>query len=220
MYKFAAVSHNVDICVECGIQIPETDPEINVTVILEGDVREVPGLLRCVSCAAWVELGTIRSAVDLKGAHAWLTERFVPMWMIRATEIDAQLRQLAYAGMSKDAVAAAAEAMEFLKDSGEIIGEATGLADALNEHFGIGFNPDAMRDAMARILKEEQPVYSEDELNGLIAGLDLRREPNGEVTYACPNPTCPADGDRHPLSFAEPILTDQVVEALIGRLPE
>lgn len=221
MYKFDALTHNVDICVECGVTIPEEDPENEVTITLEGDERVVPGLRRCVSCAAWVELGTLRSAVDLKDARVWLTERFIPIWMLRATELSAELAQLAYSGGGRPAAtAAASEALEFLRASGEIIADATKLGDALNEHFGIGFNPAAMQEAMQRILREDQPVYSDEEIDVLIVSLDLRREPDGQVTYHCPNPTCPEIGDRHPLSFVEGVLTDQVVEALIGRLPE
>jgi hypothetical protein len=219
MYEFTPLTHNVDICVECGIKIPEDDPENTVSIILEGEERVVPGLLRCTSCAAFVELGTARSAVDLKAAHAWLMQRLIPKFMLRVMELEMEVRALSLTGPSAGRIVTAFEVLRFLIDSDELMDLAAGLADDLGQHLSIETTQEMMQEYMQALIRESHPVYTEAELDGFIERLDLRREPNGDVTCVCTNPDCPAD-NRHPLSFVEAVFSDQIVEALVGRLPE
>lgn len=225
MFEFNPVTHSIDTCVECGDAIP-TDIDVPLVFVeLDGETRKVGGLYRCLACQAFIEIGAISSNIDLKAAYEWLRNRIMPSGMLKMTEAENALTVFTLSGAPVDAEAmeAIAELTTFMLTAGPELMVAGDLMDALDEHFGtesMEYVRDRMVDLLHKDAEEEVKDMSGDELDELIEGLDLKRGEDGTVTYACPNPTCPDGESRHPLAFAEPILPDRVVAALVGRLPE
>ena len=210
-YKFNPFTYHPGICAECGAMSGNAHTHITVA----GKRREVPALYLCDTCGAADRMGHLARVTPIS-VYMWLTRTYIP----RMTEgmedgsIDPTINRAA--GMhgttsSALAIALAADVVSAIELTESLGRELCGL-DPESEAEPLPGNPFPMTP-----MTRPEPAASDGA--ELAALLDLRREADGTVTYACPNPTCP-DGNRHPLSFAADVMPVELVEALIGHLPE
>lgn len=222
LFEFNPREHEPENCVECGEAVPMDIEPTKVVIGLEGETYAVEGLYRCISCQAFIEAGAISSSVDLKAAHEWLTYSALPNALASMWLLQGQLMQATPRGGRKpgpQAIALSVFAMKFLEVTGPSLDQAARLADLLDEHFGVDSSA-GVEARMWEAIREAQPKRSEQELDEYITRLDLRREPDGTVTYACSNEDCPEGNSRHPLGFAEHVMPTELVEAIIKRMPD
>lgn len=203
-YKFNPFTYQPSICAECGAVSGRAHTHITVA----GKRHGVPALYLCDTCARADQAGLLARVTPVS-VYVWLTQTYIP----RMTEsmadgsIESSINYAAGQRGTTSAALATALAADVLS--------AIELTEALGRELcGLDADPEPE-------FPMTPMVRPESELDGaaLAAQLDLRREADGSITYACPNPTCP-DGNRHDLSFAADVLPIEMVNALIGALPE
>jgi hypothetical protein len=70
-------------CVECGESTVEGHAEVKLDI--NGTVRRVPALYRCLACQGLVDAGTLTSNITPAEALAWLTGGFIPRAYMNVT---------------------------------------------------------------------------------------------------------------------------------------
>ena len=188
-YKFNPMDYTPDVCAGCGGM---SGLEM-ARIMVAGESREVPAVYLCDRCAAH---GTPAGVTPIR-AFVWLTGTLIPKALLASGQFGDD--QGPMGGLISSMILAEADAANAL--ASDLARELAGV-DPEPEPFS-SFNGSPMAPGGAE----------------LAAMLDLRREADGTVTYACPNPSCP-DGNRHPLSFAADVMPVELVDALIGHLPE
>jgi hypothetical protein len=226
MPEFNPATYEMGNCVECGDKLPEDGLTGGRFYFEVKSTRyEVPGLHRCVSCRGLIESGLTVTAVSLKAAHEWLGKAYLPDSLATLLRLKAELSAAVATGRANtpEAMGMAMAGLVTLEASVEPYGTASEAFDALEAHLGLSSADLVVERANARFaerLREEAPDMTDAQMAQLYDSLDLKREADGSVSYACPKPACPEGNSRHPLGFAEDVMPTKFVEYLVGRLPE
>lgn len=194
-YKFNALSYDMLSCVGCGAGIPLTMAAEQARVQTADGAQEVPGLWVCRACESHA------SHVEQIAAFVWLTGTLIPEGLKFAVSV------------AKDDNTDLMTAISGLMIAQDV-DAANKLASVLaRELAGI---PAEQPQAAPQAVPDPMPAGERGpELASL---LDMRREADGTVSYACPNPVCPVG--RHNLAEFADALPIEIVNALIGALPE
>lgn len=194
-YKFNPLAYDMLSCVECGTSIPLTEASEEARVQTADGAREVPGLWVCKACESHV------SHVEQTAAFIWLTGTLIPQGLtfaMSAAKSDSTDLGAALMGLM------IAEDVQKGNDLAAILAHELTGAPAAPEG-----EPQDVADPMPAV---------DDRAADFAAQLDVRREADGSVSYACPNPVCPVG--RHNLANIADVLPINVVAALVGSLPE
>lgn len=201
--KFNPLDYDMLHCAECSTPIPMNAWDVDLArVQMAAGPREVPGLYVCKEC--------VSHAVHVEpiAAFVWLTSVIIPEGLRFAKSVaddeDAPLL-LAVSGLmiAQDVQAGNDLANDLARELAAVEQPA---------HAAGPVDGDAPADPFPA---DEGDVIAAREL---VAQLDMRRDADGVITYACPNPVCPVG--RHGFAELVDALPMHIVVALMDAIPE